>query len=169
MGGGDGESQPPSVSNRFVLGLERDTDTCRDERGMTECVFCAILDGRLPALRVAENQQAIAIMDVHPVNDGHVLVIPRIHVETLFEIPEVDLLATARLARRVAGGIRKSLAPDGLNLIQNNGAAAFQSVPHFHFHLIPRWMRDGKGFDWDLQPGDPVRLRLLAQRIRGAL
>jgi histidine triad (HIT) family protein len=136
---------------------------------MTECVFCSIWDGRLPAMRVAEDQHALAIMDIHPINDGHVLVIPRVHAETLFDVPEADLLATARLARRVAIGIRNTLAPDGLNLIQNNGAAAFQSVPHFHFHLIPRWMRDGKGFDWDLQPGDSVRLRLLAERIRAAL
>jgi histidine triad (HIT) family protein len=120
-------------------------------------------------MRVAEDQDALAIMDIHPINDGHVLVIPRVHAETLYDVPEADLLATARLARRVAIGIRKTLAPDGLNLIQNNGAAAFQSVPHFHFHLIPRWTQDGKGFDWDLQPGDSVRLHMLAERIRAAL
>jgi histidine triad (HIT) family protein len=136
---------------------------------MTDCVFCAIWDGRFPATRVAEDERALAIMDIHPLSDGHVLVIPRVHAETLFEIAEADLLATTRLARRVAAGIRKTLAPDGLTLIQNNGAAASQSVPHFHLHLIPRWVHDGKGFDWELRPGDAARLRLLAERIRAAL
>jgi histidine triad (HIT) family protein len=74
-----------------------------------------------------------------------------------------------RLARRVATGIRTALRPDGLNLLQNNGPAAFQSVLHFHVHLIPRWDDDGKGFTWDLVPGDPNRMREVAGRIRAGL
>ena len=118
---------------------------------------------------VAEDERALAIMDINPVNDGHVLVIPRVHAATLFEIAEEDLVAAIRLARRVATGIRKGLAPDGLNLIQNNGAAAFQSMPHFHLHLIPRWMDDGKGFTWELIPGSPTRIRQMGATIRAAL
>jgi histidine triad (HIT) family protein len=134
-----------------------------------DCAFCAIRDGRLSASRVAEEDRAFVIADIHPINDGHLLVIPKVHASTLFEISEEDLVAVAQLARRVAAGIRRALAPDGLNVIQNNGAAAFQSVPHFHLHLIPRWMQDGKGFDWPLRPGDPARIRLVAERIRAAL
>jgi len=66
----------------------------------------------------------------------------------------------------VAGAIRKTLAPDGLNLLQANGAAAFQSVPHFHLHLIPRWTGDGKGFDWKLVPGSREDIMSVADRIR---
>jgi len=134
-----------------------------------ECVFCGIRDGQLPASRVAENDRAFAIMDIHPLSDGHILIIPTAHVESLFEIGEEDLLAVARLARNVAGGIRKGLNPDGLSLLQANGRAAFQSVPHYHLHLVPRWHQDGVGFDWPLVPGDPERIRTTAERIRTSL
>ena len=133
------------------------------------CAFCAIRDGRLPSIAVAEDERAFAVLDINPINDGHTLVIPRIHAPTIFEIAEEDIVATIRLARRVAAGIRNSLRPDGLTLLQNNGKAAFQSVPHFHLHLIPRWEGDGKGFTWDLVPGTPNRIREMADRIRAAL
>ncbi|OGB92303.1 MAG: hypothetical protein A2Z31_03010 [candidate division NC10 bacterium RBG_16_65_8] len=133
------------------------------------CVFCAIRDGQLPANVVAEDAQAFAILDINPINDGHTLVIPRTHAETLFDMAEEDVVATVRLARRVADGIRRGLQPDGLNLLQNNGAAAFQTVPHFHVHVIPRWEDDRKGFTWDLVPGSPSRMRAIADRIRAAL
>ena len=133
------------------------------------CVFCAIRDGRLPAITLAEDARAFAVLDINPIHDGHTLVIPRAHAETIFDIAEEDVVATMRLARRVAAGIRKALRPDGLNLLQNNGPAAFQSVPHFHVHLIPRWDDDGKGFTWDLVPGNPSRMRDMAGRIRAAL
>ena len=134
-----------------------------------KCVFCAIRDGRLPAITLAEDERAFAVLDINPINNGHTLVIPRIHAETIFDIAEEDVVATIRLARRVAAGIANGLRPDGLNLLQNNGAAAFQSVRHFHLHLIPRWADDGKGFTWDLVSGDPHRMRETADRIRAAL
>ncbi len=134
-----------------------------------ECVFCQLRDGKLPSTKVAEDERAFAIMDINPINDGHVLILTKTHAESLFEVSEDDLVGAARLARRVAAGIRKGLAPDGLNLVQANGRAAFQSVPHFHLHLIPRWMHDGKGFDWTLVPGDQARIRTVAERIRAAL
>jgi histidine triad (HIT) family protein len=134
-----------------------------------DCVFCKIRDQRLPSRRVAENDRAFAIMDINPINDGHVLILTKAHAETLIEVGEEDLVAAARLARRVAAGIHAGLAPDGLNLVQANGRAAFQSVPHFHIHLIPRWLHDGKGFDWSHVPGDPERIRAAAERIFAAL
>ncbi len=133
------------------------------------CVFCAIRDGRISASVIAEEPRAFAILDINPINDGHTLVMPRTHAGTLYDLSEEDLLATMQLARRVALGIRCALQPHGLNLLQNNGAAAFQSVPHFHIHLIPRWDDDGKGFTWRLVPGDPARMRTMADRIRSAL
>jgi histidine triad (HIT) family protein len=133
------------------------------------CVFCRIRDGELPSTKVAEEERAFAIMDIHPLNAGHVLVLSRGHAESLFELAEEDMVAAARLAWRVATGMRRGLAPDGLNLVQANGRAAFQSIPHFHIHLIPRWLGDGKGFDWTLVPGDPADIRAAAERIRAAL
>jgi histidine triad (HIT) family protein len=133
------------------------------------CVFCRIRDGELPSTKVAEEERAFAIMDINPLNDGHVLVLTKTHAETLFDLAEEDLVAAARLAWRVAAGIRQRLAPDSLNLVQANGRAAFQSVPHFHIHLIPRWLRDGKGFDWTLVPGNPADIWAAAGRIQAAL
>ncbi len=136
---------------------------------MLPCVFCRIRDGREPAHRVAEDEHALAFLDINPRNDGHVLVIPRRHVQTVFDISEPDLLATIRLGRRVAAGIRAALNPDGIHLIHNGGQAAQQTVPHFHLHVIPRWFNDGKHFNWELRRGDPVRLRALAEQIRAGL
>jgi histidine triad (HIT) family protein len=133
------------------------------------CVFCEIRDGTVPAIRVAEAERAFAFMDRNPVNDGHVLIVPRTHAATIFDIAEEDLLAVMRLCRQVAAGIRAALGPDGLHLLQNNGRAAFQSVPHFHVHLIPRWPGDGRGFNWRLVPGDLARMASIAERIRGRL
>lgn len=133
------------------------------------CVFCDIRDGRRPSTVVAEDERAFAILDVNPINDGHTLVIPRTHAETIYDIAEEDIVATIRLARRVAVGIRRGLRPDGLNLLQNNDVVAFQTVRHFHLHLIPRWDDDGKGFTWELVPGNPTRIREAAARIRAAL
>jgi histidine triad (HIT) family protein len=134
-----------------------------------DCVFCKIRDGQLPCAKVAEDERALAIMDINPMNDGHVLILTKAHAETLFEMREEDWVAAAGLAWRVANGIRQGLAPDGLNLVQASGRAAFQSVPHFHIHLIPRWHGDGKGFDWTLIPADPERIRAAAEVIRAAL
>ena len=133
------------------------------------CVFCEIRDGTVPAIRVAEEERAFAFMDRNPVNDGHILVAPRAHAATIFDIPEADLLAVMRLARRAAAGIQAALAPDGLHLLQNSGRAAFQSVHHFHVHLIPRWSGDGKGFNWRLVPGDLARMQSVADRVRAHL
>ncbi len=134
-----------------------------------ECVFCKIQDGQLPSTKVAEDERALAIMDINPINDGHVLILTKEHAKSLFETREEDLVCAVRLAWRVAAGIRKGLAPDGLNLVQANGRAAFQSVAHFHMHLIPRWHGDGKGFDWTLVPGDPERIRAAAEKIQAGL
>jgi histidine triad (HIT) family protein len=134
-----------------------------------DCVFCRIRDGELPSIRVADEERAFAILDINPINDGHTLILTKAHAEDLFDVDEEDVAAATRLARRVAAGIRKGLAPDGLTLIQASGRAAFQSVPHFHIHLVPRWLGDGKGFDWTLVPGEPERIRAAAARIRAGM
>ena len=135
----------------------------------TDCVFCKIRDGQIPSTRVYEDARTLAFMDINPVNDGHCLVVTRAHAATLFDADQADLEAAVATAKRVALALRRALAPDGLNLLQANGAAAFQSVPHFHLHLIPRWNGDGKGFDWTLVPGERARVQATAEKIRAAL
>ncbi len=134
-----------------------------------DCVFCKIRDGQIPSTRVFEDERTIAFMDINPLNEGHCLVMPRAHAATIFEADEADLRAAIVTAQRVARAIRTALRPDGLNLLQANGAAAFQSVPHLHFHLVPRSTGDGKGFDWPLVPGDRDRIQAAAEKVRGAL
>ena len=134
-----------------------------------ECVFCRIVSGEIPATRLYEDERTLAFMDINPLNDGHCLVVTRAHVPTLFDAAEADLQAAIATARRVALAIREALKPEGLNVLQANGPAAFQSVPHFHLHLVPRWTGDGKGFDWKLVPGDRERIQATAEKIRVAL
>ena len=136
---------------------------------MSDCVFCKIRDGQIPSLKVDEDERTLAFMDSNPLSPGHCLVVTKRHAATLFEADLEDLTAAMTAAKRVALAIRQALAPDGLNMLQANGAAAFQSVPHFHLHLIPRWANDGKGFDWKLVPGDRDAITKTGQRIQAAL
>src|SRR5262245_22998986 len=134
----------------------------------TDCVFCKIRDGQIPSVKVFEDDKTFCIMDINPLNAGHCLVVTKVHAATLFESKGDDLSAAIGTARRVARAIKTALAPDGLNMLQANGAAAFQSVPHFHLHLIPRWNGDGKGFDWNQVPGDRAETTKIGEALRAA-
>src|SRR5262245_9486520 len=120
-------------------------------------------------MKIDEDERTLTFMDINPLATGHCLVIIKRHAATLFEADVHDLEAAMATAKRVALAIQKTLAPDGLNLLQANGAAAFQSVPHVHLHLIPRWANDGKGFDWKLVAGDREAIAKTGERIRAAL
>lgn len=136
---------------------------------MSDCVFCKIRDGQIPALKVYEDARTLCFMDINPLNSGHCLVVTKSHAATLFESDDKDLEAAIVTARRVANALRIAVKPDGLNMLQANGVAAFQSVPHFHLHLIPRWTGDGKGFDWKPVPGDRAQIMKVGERLRSAL
>jgi histidine triad (HIT) family protein len=136
---------------------------------MADCVFCKIRDGKIPAMRVFEDERTICIMDINPLSRGHCLVLSRAHAATIFDAEVADLQAAIATAKRVALALKQTLDAEGLNVLQANGPAAFQSVPHFHLHLIPRWMRDGKGFDWKLVPGDREEIMKNGERLRAAL
>ncbi len=99
---------------------------------MSDCVFCKIRDGQIPSTKIDEDERTLTFMDINPLNPGHCLVVTKRHAPTLFEADVEDLKAAMATARRVALAIREAVKPDGLNLLQANGAAAFQSVPHFH-------------------------------------
>ena len=136
---------------------------------MSDCVFCKIRDGQIPSIKLYEDARTLCIMDINPLNSGHCLVLTRTHAPTIFDADPADLAAAITTAQRVARAQRTALRPDGLNMLQANGAAAFQSVPHFHLHLIPRWANDGKGFDWTLVPGDRDQIQKAGEKIRAAL
>jgi len=136
---------------------------------MSDCVFCKIRDGQIPSIKLYEDARTLCIMDINPLNAGHCLVLTRAHAPTIFDADPADLAAAITTAQRVARAQQMALRPDGLNMLQANGAAAFQSVPHFHLHLIPRWTNDGKGFDWTLGPGDRDQIQKAGEKIRAAL
>ncbi|HEY7251488.1 MAG TPA: HIT family protein [Methylomirabilota bacterium] len=136
---------------------------------MTDCVFCKLRDGQIPSMKIFEDDMTIAFMDINPINSGHCLVITKAHAANLYEADVTDLQAAMATAQRVAVSIRDGLKPDGLNVLQANGPAAFQSVPHFHLHLIPRWNNDGKGFDWKLVPGNREQIMKVGERLRALL
>jgi histidine triad (HIT) family protein len=134
-----------------------------------DCVFCKIRDGQIPSVRLYEDERTLAFMDINPLNPGHCLVVTKAHAATMFEADPADLQAAIAAAQKVATAVRSAIQPDGLNLLQANGAAAFQSVPHFHLHVIPRWTNDGKGFDWKVVPGDMAEIKKNSERILAEL
>lgn len=134
---------------------------------MSACIFCAIIEERVPSEKVYEDKHAIAFMDINPATDGHVLVIPRLHVKDLWEIGEEEARHVTTATVRVAHMIRDGLQPDGINILHATGAVAFQTVFHFHFHLVPRRQGDIIKLPWIPRPGDPGRIEEMAALIRG--
>jgi len=132
------------------------------------CIFCAIVAGTAPCHRVYEDETVLAFMDIQPVGDGHLLVIPKTHYETLLEADEASLLAVMAVSRRLAHALKRALAPDGIGVHQLNGAAAGQTVFHYHMHLIPRSHGEPIAFH-GRKAGDPARLADNARRIAAAL
>ncbi|MBI2153408.1 MAG: HIT family protein [Candidatus Rokubacteria bacterium] len=136
---------------------------------MGDCVFCKIRDGQIPSFKVFEDSKTLAFMDINPLNPGHCLVMTKSHAATIFEVEVLDLQAAVATAKKIASAVKGAVQADGVNILQANGAAAFQSVPHFHFHVIPRFANDGKGFDWKLVPGDKQQIGMNGERIRAVL
>jgi histidine triad (HIT) family protein len=134
-----------------------------------DCVFCKIRDGHIPSFKVFEDSKTLAFMDINPLNPGHCLVMTKSHAGTIFEADVLDLQAAIATAKKVATAVKGAVQADGVNILQANGAAAFQSVPHFHFHVIPRFHNDGKGFDWKLVAGDKQQIGMNGERIRAVL
>ena len=134
----------------------------------TRCIFCKIVRGEIPAVKVHEDAQTLTFMDVCPASPGHTLVISKAHAPNLLEIAEVDLLAVASTVQRVARAVQKALSPDGIRIGQFNGAAAGQTVLHYHVHIVP--MREGqKAGAHGREPANPEQLKALAAQIRAAL
>jgi len=131
------------------------------------CIFCAIVEGSAPSQTIYSDEDSIAFMDINPATDGHCLVIPRKHVKDLWEIDVQTAANTMRAAVRVAEMIRSSLDPDGINILHATGAVAFQTVFHFHLHLVPRTHGDSIKLPWIPTPGDPDRIAEMAALIKG--
>ncbi|MDJ0866736.1 MAG: HIT domain-containing protein [Myxococcota bacterium] len=129
-----------------------------------QCIFCKIVREEAPAARVCEDEHALAFMDLMPVTPGHVLVIPKLHYANVFESDADSLAALTCLARRAAIALRRALEPDGMGVFQLNGAAAGQTVFHYHQHLIPRNQGDPLTLH-GRKPADRDELEAMARRI----
>ncbi|MGE5754898.1 MAG: HIT family protein [Planctomycetaceae bacterium] len=112
------------------------------------CIFCKIVRGEVPSAPVLETDDAVAFLDIHPVNKGHVLLVPKAHHADLTELPEALAAACAKLLPRLCRAIKSATGADGFNVIVNNGRAAGQVVPHSHWHIIPRSYNDPVDWTW---------------------
>lgn len=131
------------------------------------CVFCQIVEDTNRCTLLAEDEAALAFMDIHPANEGHCLVVPKAHYPTIFETPPDVFAAVACLVIQIAGTVQAALQPDGLSLVQANGGAANQTVPHLHIHVLPRRTGDGLALNWSRTArGNPARIAEIAARIR---
>jgi histidine triad (HIT) family protein len=133
-----------------------------------DCIFCKIIAGELPATIVGEDERTIAFMDIAPATRGHALVIPRAHATDLLSVPPEDLQAVIAAAQRLAVRAKQRLGADGVNLINSCGAAAWQTVFHFHVHVIPRYEEDPLKLPWVPTPGDPEQIAAAAAALTGA-
>jgi histidine triad (HIT) family protein len=131
-----------------------------------DCIFCKIVAGELPSQLVDEDERTIAFMDISPATRGHALVVPRRHSRDLLEIEADDLEATIDAAQRLARRVQEQLGADGINLLNSCGSAAWQTVFHFHIHVIPRYDDDPLRLPWTPSPGDSEKIAEAAAQLR---
>jgi histidine triad (HIT) family protein len=130
-----------------------------------DCIFCKILAGDIPATIVDEDERTISFMDIAPATRGHALVIPRAHAADLLSVDPSDLRAVAVASQRLAARAKERLGADGVNLLNSCGAVAWQTVFHFHVHVIPRYDGDPLRLPWVPGPGDPAEIAAAAQEL----
>jgi histidine triad (HIT) family protein len=131
-----------------------------------DCLFCKIVAGEIPSTIVDSDERTVAFMDINPATRGHALVVPRNHSRDLLEIDPEDLAAVAVAAQRLAGRAKEALGADGINLLNSCGAVAWQTVFHFHLHVIPRYADDTMRLPWTPAPGDMDEIQAAGQQIK---
>jgi histidine triad (HIT) family protein len=132
-----------------------------------DCLFCKIAAGEIPATRVREDERTIAFMDINPATRGHLLVIPREHAADLLEVGADDLAACLMASKELARRLKEKLGADGVNLLNSCGRDAWQTVFHFHVHVIPRYAGDPLRLPWMPEPGDRDEIAAAAADLTG--
>ncbi len=135
---------------------------------MENCIFCKIIAGEIPSATVYEDDDVKAILDVNPAARGHVIVLPKKHASDVFSIPDEDLSKAICVAKKVAAALKEAYKCDGVNILQNNGEAAGQTVFHLHIHVIPRFEGDTISVKWK-QGEMPADLDVIAGEIKACL
>lgn len=127
-----------------------------------DCIFCKIAGGEIPSKTLYEDERFRVILDLGPATKGHALILPKEHAADIYELSEEAASSVFVLAKKMAAKMKEKLQCDGMNLIQNNGEAAGQTVSHFHLHIIPRYLEDGQNINW--VPCKPAQEELEAVR-----
>jgi len=130
-----------------------------------DCLFCKIVAGEIPSSLVREDERTVAFMDINPATRGHLLVVPRAHTRDLGEIGADDLAACATAAQELATRVKDRLGADGVNLLNSFGRDAWQTVFHFHLHVIPRYAGDPLRLPWTPAPGDRDEIAAAADEL----
>ena len=135
---------------------------------MSDCAFCRIASGEIPGLRIHEDEHALAFMDIARDVDGHMLVIPKAHCISILDCDDDTLAHVARMVKTVCNHLVDNCGYDGVDVLNANGEAAGQTLPHFHVHLIPRRLHDGLGArgEWPSFPGEKEDLVVMHERLR---
>ncbi|ANU11635.1 HIT family protein [Planococcus antarcticus DSM 14505] len=139
---------------------------------MTNCIFCKIIAGEIPSVKIYEDEHVFAFMDIMPLSKGHTLLIPKTHREFVYDMTPAEAANLFSVAPKIAKAINETFQPDGMNLLNNNGAKAGQSVFHFHLHFIPRYgQTDGFGAKWVTKEKEftSERIQELAESVKQKL
>jgi histidine triad (HIT) family protein len=138
---------------------------------MEGCIFCKIIKGDIPCIKVYEDNTVLAFADINPIREGHTLIIPKRHAENIFETTEAELQTIIAAAKRIAHAIKKSVNAEGIAVLQLNGKAVNQVVMHYHLHLIPQpaGSPELSMTAWELIPGDMDKIKAIAEKIADAI
>lgn len=138
---------------------------------MEDCIFCKIIQGEIPSVKIYEDEKVFAFEDIHPISDGHTLIIPKRHAENIWEIEEEDLLAIHKTSQKLCQAMKKALDVTGIAVLQLNGKAVNQLVMHYHLHLIPR-TREAPEIpltNWEMVEGDMDKIKAIGDKIAAAI
>jgi|TARA_B100001971_G_C18076888_1_gene476161 histidine triad (HIT) family protein len=133
---------------------------------MEPCIFCKIIKGEIPAAKVYEDKDVFSFLDIMPANKGHCLIIPKKHYESLIEIPDDDLSAIIKAAKKIAKALSLSMGNDAYNIVMNNGKEAGQLVAHAHIHLIPRFKGDRLRLSWSHKKYSNKEIDKFSEKIK---
>ena len=133
---------------------------------MDDCIFCKIIKGDIPCIKVYEDENIISFLDIAPANKGHCLVMPKEHHETLVDAPEDIINYSMKVAKKIARAMSSSLANEGFNVLINNNKVAGQLVPHLHIHIIPRFKGDSIRLNWSPKKYKDKEINEFAENIK---
>ena len=133
---------------------------------MEDCVFCKIVDGKIPAAKIYEDSNVISFLDIMPANKGHCLIVPKKHASNLIEMDEEDLIATMKATKKIARALSLSFGNGSFNVVMNNGKEAGQLVSHAHIHLIPRFQKDRLRIKWSHLKYEGDEMKEYADKIK---